>query len=155
MAGFAEGPAAHQSFVTNLRYACNQAAPSGLRILIEPLNPYDAPGYFLGSTGQAAGIISEVDEPNLAIMFDCYHVQLIEGDITNRLERLMHLIGHIQFASVPDRGTPDHGEIDYAFIFKRIAALGWDDPLGAEYKPQSGTDDSLGWLASLGRITSG
>lgn len=146
MAGFASGQAAHDTFVANLTYACAQAAPQGVTILIEPLNGYDAKGYFLNSTDQAVKIITEVGAPNLKMMFDCYHVQLLEGDLSHRIQNLMSHIGHIQFASTPDRGTPDHGEVNYSYIFDLIAQTGWTTPLGAEYKVQGDTDATLGWL---------
>lgn len=146
MAGFAAGEEAHATFVANLEYSCEQAARNGLSILIEPLNHYDAPGYFLTSTNQAIEIIKEVGADNLRLMFDCYHVQLMEGDLTNRIRSLLPHIGHIQFASVPDRGAPDHGEVDYSHIFAHIEALGYEAPLGAEYKPVGETDASIGWL---------
>lgn len=149
MAGFAAGPAAHQVFQENLTYACKAAALHGITILIEPLNGYDAPGYFLNSTDQALEIIQFLGLPNLRLMFDCYHVQLIQGDLTHRLARLMPVIGHIQFASVPDRGPPDQGEINYNYLFGVIAAAGYDAPLGAEYKPQQETAQTLGWMQRL------
>jgi 2-dehydrotetronate isomerase len=146
MAGFAEGRDAHETFVENLRYACLKAAPKGITILIEPLNRYDAPGYFLTTTDQALALIAYAGTTNLKLMFDCYHVQLMEGDLSHKLSNLMPYIGHIQFASVPDRGPPDTGEVNYAHIFKVISAIGYDKPLGAEYKPNRPTDDTLGWL---------
>lgn len=149
MAGFAGGAEAHASFVENLRYACEAAAPLDMTIVIEPLNRHDAPGYFLSTTDQAADIIADVGKDNLRLMFDCYHFQRMEGDISTRLPALLPLIGHIQFASVPDRGTPDHGELDYDHVFGVIRELGWGVPLGAEYKPVKATDDSLGWLATF------
>lgn len=149
MAGFASGQAAHDTFVANLNYACAQAAPHGVTILIEPLNGYDAKGYFLNSTDQAVKIITEVGAPNLKMMFDCYHVQLLEGDLSHRIQNLLPHIGHIQFASVPDRGTPDHGEVNYSYIFDLIAQTGWNTPLGAEYKVQGDTDATLGWLRHM------
>lgn len=147
MAGFAAGDAARACFTRALRYACDRAAPLSIGILIEPLNHYDAPGYFLRTTGQAQQIIDDVAAPNLRLMFDCYHVQLMEGDLSHRLERLMPVIGHIQFASVPDRGPPDRGEINYAHVFDLVARLGFDLPLGAEYKSTEKTDATLGWMA--------
>ncbi|WP_299042996.1 TIM barrel protein [uncultured Tateyamaria sp.] len=145
MSGFASGPAAHATFAENLRYAC---AATGRTILIEPLNRHDAPGYFLQTTDQARAILNEVAAPNLRLMFDCYHVGRTEGDILTRLSDLSDIIGHIQFASVPDRGAPDHGELDYATIFE---ALGdWPHPLGAEYKPIGDTDATLGWMQRFG-----
>jgi hydroxypyruvate isomerase len=149
MAGFSDGQAAHDTFVANLRYATQRAAAHGITILIEPLNAYDAPGYFLRTTQQARSIIQQVAAPNLKLMFDCYHVQLTEGDLTHRLQDLLPVIGHIQFASVPDRGTPDHGEVNYAHVFDVIAQLGFNAPLGAEYKPVGPTGQSLGWIQSF------
>jgi hydroxypyruvate isomerase len=146
MAGFTSGTAAHDTFVDNLRYAAKVASAVGITLLIEPLNRYDAPGYFLSTTSQARAIIEEVGAENLKLMFDCYHVQLMEGDLTHRLNDLARLIGHIQFASVPDRGAPDHGEINYAHVFETIAEMGYEAPLGAEYKPGGDTDATLGWL---------
>ena len=146
MAGFASGPEAAQCFCDILRHACQQAAPHGITILIEPLNHFDAPGYFLSTTGQAAEIIRAVEAENLRLMFDCYHVQLMEGDVTNRLRRLKPIIGHIQFASVPDRGAPDHGELSYPHVFSVIDKMGYTLPLGAEYRPEGSTEASLGWL---------
>ncbi|MBM2293498.1 TIM barrel protein [Sulfitobacter pseudonitzschiae] len=144
MAGFAEGPAAHAAFVETLRYACDRA--DGRTILIEPLNHYDAPGYFLRTTTQAEAILAEVGAANLKLMFDCYHVQLMEGDVTHRLERLLGLIGHVQVASVPDRGAPDHGELNYPHVWEVLARLGWDTPVGAEYRPVGPTEATLGWM---------
>lgn len=149
MAGFAAGSAARDTFVANLTYACAAAEPHDITILIEPLNRYDAPGYFLTTTDQARAIISDVDASNLALMFDCYHVQLTEGDLTHRLADLLPIIGHIQFASVPDRGAPDQGEVNYPHIFKVIAGLNYTAPLGAEYKPVGPTDGTLGWLSAF------
>jgi len=144
MAGNATGAAAHAAFVETLRHAC--AAAQGRMILIEPLNPHDAPGYFLTTTAQAAAIIEEVGAPNLKLMFDCYHVQRVEGDVIHRLEALLPLIGHIQIASVPDRGPPDHGELNYPHIWAVLERLGWTRPIGAEYNPGGDTDATLGWM---------
>ena len=145
MAGNSSGPRARQAFCDNLAYACD-AAGENVQILIEPLNPYNAPGYFLNGTALAADIIREVGNPNLRLMFDFYHVQILEGDVTRRFEALLPLIGHVQIASVPDRGKPDHGEIDYGYILPRISLLGWAHPIGAEYLPEVGADLDLSWL---------
>jgi hydroxypyruvate isomerase len=152
MAGFSAGTEAHETFVANLTYACALAAPEGITILIEPLNRYDAPGYFLQTTKQATAIIAEVDAPNLKIMFDCYHVQLMEGDLTNKLTQLQEHIGHIQVASVPDRGAPDHGEINFDYVFRAIKELGFSTSIGAEYKPDGATSRSLNWFKQARKI---
>lgn len=151
MAGCAAGPEAQRSYLANLRHACDRAAPHGITILIEPLNRYDAPGYFLTTTDQAVAAIDAVGAANLKLMFDFYHVQIMEGDVSRRLERLLPKIGHIQIASVPDRGAPDHGELDFAHVFRLVRALGWTAPLGAEYKPGGDTDATLAWLAPAQR----
>ena len=148
MAGFSQGAQAENAFVSALEYACAKAAPHGITILIEPLNRYDAPGYFLSTTVHAQEIIERVARDNLKLMFDCYHVQLMEGDISHRLAELKPIIGHIQFARVPDRGPPDGGELNYAHVFDVIRQIGWDAPIGAEYKSVLPTDETLGWMPS-------
>ena len=151
MAGFANGDHAHDTFLENLKYACQNAAPHGITILIEPLNHYDAPGYFLQTTRQAIEIIRKVGQRNLKLMFDCYHVQIMEGDLTHKLNDLLPHIGHIQFASVPTRGQPDIGEVNFAHIFNHIDQIGYAGPLGAEYKPIGQTAETLSWMKTLAK----
>ena len=146
MAGIANGSEALSTFIANLDYACKLAAPHNIKILIEPLNTYDVPGYFLQTTAQAINIIDQVSSNNLKLMFDCYHVQLMEGNLTNRLKSLLPYVGHIQFASVPNRRAPGFGEIDYMNLFCAIKAMGWKLPLGAEYKIAGDTSKTLQWL---------
>ena len=151
MGGFAEGQDAEDCFISNLRYAAQKAQAAGRTILIEPLNGYDAPGYFLDHSDKARRIIEAVGAPNLKLMFDCYHIQIIEGDLTRRITANLDIIGHVQFAGVPHRGRPDEGEISYRHVFAHLADLGYTAPLGAEYKPDDGdTDASLGWFSVLG-----
>ncbi|KIC48027.1 TIM barrel protein [Tateyamaria sp. ANG-S1] len=145
MAGFAQGDDARQAFEANLSYAVDR---TDRVILIEPLNRHDAPGYFLQTTDQAQKIIKAVDRPNLKLMFDCYHVGRTEGDVMTRLTNLLPFIGHIQFASVPDRGPPTAGELNYKTIFAHTKALGWTAPLGAEFKPQN-TNENSDWLGTF------
>ncbi|MEM9579885.1 MAG: TIM barrel protein [Pseudomonadota bacterium] len=149
MAGNASGKDAHASFLQALRYGCERAEPLGITLLIEPLNTRDAPGYFISTTGDAMAVIDDVAAPNLKLMFDCYHVALMEGDVEGRLQTLLPHIGHIQFAGVPDRGPPDQGELDYRRLFNLLTQLGYDRPIGAEYRPGGPTEASLGWMTSL------
>ena len=149
MAGFAQGPEAHAAFIRCLSRSCKRAAQEGIMILIEPLNRHDAPGYFLRTTDQAVEIIDEVASDNLKLMFDCYHVGRTEGDVVTRFATLFERIGHVQFASVPTRGAPGGGELNYHYVFEQIAAAGWRKPLGAEYKPAGDTDASLEWMQTL------
>lgn len=149
MSGNANGDAAHATLIDNLTYACDRASDREMTILIEPLNRNDAPNYFLRTTDQAVAIMSEVNADNLKLMFDFYHVGRNEGDVVTRFKALMDLIGHVQFASVPTRGAPDQGEINYAHVFAEIDAAGWTKPLGAEYKPEGPTGATLGWMKTL------
>ncbi|MGB0957752.1 MAG: hydroxypyruvate isomerase family protein [Litorivicinus sp.] len=151
MAGIADGEAAMACFVNNLSYACDLAADHGIGILVEALNPYDAPGYLVANTQVALAAINAVAKPNIRLMFDCYHVARTEGDVITRLEACWDHIGHIQFAGVPDRGVPRRGdsgagEVDFGPIFEWIDARGWRQPLGAEYKTSGLVEDSLGWM---------
>ena len=148
MAGIARGAGAEAAFRANLAHACDSAPD--LTVLIEPLNPRDAPGYFLSGSDQAAALIGALARPNLKLMFDCYHLQIVDGDITRRLHDLAGLIGHVQIAAVPDRGPPDHGELDYRHVCAVLDDIGWTRPVGAEYRPPGPTGDSLGWMARLG-----
>lgn len=148
MAGFASGSAAHETFLSNLAYASELARENGRSILIEPLNRIDAPGYFLNTSEQASAILVELAADNTKLMFDCYHIQIQEGDLTRRLNAMRDCIGHIQFASVPDRGPPGSGEVNYPWLFKWLDENEFIMPLGAEYRPQGTTASSLGWLGS-------
>jgi len=145
----AMGPA-FLAFLGNLRYACQQAEPHGITVLIEPLNLADNPGYYLNTLEHALGFIEAVERPNLKIMFDCYHAGITERDVVSSFDRVRDHIGHVQFAAVPGRTEPDKGELDYAEIFAHIEASGWTMPLGAEYRPNGRTEDSLQWMYALG-----
>lgn len=149
MAGKAEGEAARATFITNLRYASELAQPAGVGILVEPLNHRDAPGYFLRTAEQALELIREVGADNVRLMFDCYHLQIMQGDLTRRLYACIAQIGHVQIASVPDRAEPDHGEVDYRYVLHVLRELGYPGPIGAEYRPVGQTADGLGWLKAL------
>jgi hydroxypyruvate isomerase len=144
-----DAAAAERTFVANLREAADQAAQASMTILIEPINHRDKPNYFLHNIEQAAAIIGQVGRPNVRIMFDCYHTQIMQGDLTRRLEAYLDVIGHVQIAAVPSRAEPDEGEIDYRDICRTLDRLGYDGWVGAEYKPRGRTEDGLGWLKAL------
>ncbi len=150
MAGKTDGSdAAEATFVANLRYAAGAAAAAGRDILIEPLNRRDAPGYHLQTVDHGLRTLDAVGAPNAKLMFDCYHVQIMQGDLIRRLEAAIDRIGHIQIAGVPARGEPDVGEVNYPAVLDALSALGWDKPIGAEYRPQKGSVEAgLGWLAA-------
>ncbi|MEM9734097.1 MAG: TIM barrel protein [Pseudomonadota bacterium] len=147
MGGFARGEEAQAVFALNLHYACQQAGKAAKIIVIEPLNRHDAPGYCVETTAEAIAMVRRVEADNLKLMFDVYHVQRSEGDVVTRLEALLPHVGHVQFAQSPHRGAPNlAGELDFDFVFAEIARLGWDAPLGAEYKCPDGVEATLGWL---------
>lgn len=133
----------------NLAYACAQAAPHGLTILIEPINQRDAPGYHLRTVEAGIETIKAVGADNLRLMVDCYHTQVTQGDLTERLRAALPDIGHVQIAAVPDRGEPDAGEVNYPGLLAALEAMGWDGYVGAEYHPRgASTDAGLGWMAA-------
>lgn len=142
MAGKAAGGEAFGTFVANLRYAAGKASPDGIGILIEPLNPRDAPGYFLADLPTALRAVEATDGA-ARVMFDCYHMQIVHGDLLRTVERHLSAIGHIQFAAVPDRAEPDHGEVDYRWLLRALADAGYAGFFGAEYRPLGG---SFAWM---------
>lgn len=141
---------AREVFIRNLQAAARKAQERGLTLLLEPLNPRDAPGYFYSTQAAAADIIAAVGQPNLKLMFDVYHVGVSEGDVLRKLEKYLPIIGHIQIAAVPSRAEPDEGEINYRVVLEHIASLGYDGWIGCEYKPRAATDEGMAWTRALG-----
>ncbi len=140
---------AHAVFVENLRFAAGELKKAGLRLLIEPINTFDIPGFFLSRTDQALAILKEVGADNLFIQYDIYHAQRMEGEIAATLRDRLPQIGHLQLADNPGRNEPGTGELNYAFLFKHIDAIGYTGWIGCEYKPKAATVDGLGWRKSL------
>ncbi|KJR91172.1 hydroxypyruvate isomerase family protein [Burkholderia pseudomallei] len=134
-------------YLRNLAHAAEAARAQSVTIVIEPINPRDMPGFFLNRQDDAQAICREVGAPNLLVQFDCYHCQIVEGDLAMKLKRDIAGIGHIQIAGVPQRHEPDVGEIHYPYLFELIDALGYDGWIGCEYRPKAGTSEGLGWLA--------
>ena len=132
-------------FLANLNYAADLARRAGMGVLIEPINQTDAAGYFLENLPMAQDIVDRVGAP-VKIMFDCYHIQIISGDLLRSFEAHQSSIGHVQFASVPDRTEPGTGEIDLIWLMQRLCAAGYGGYLGAEYIARGPTDDSLNWI---------
>jgi hydroxypyruvate isomerase len=145
-----ERPAADAAFAANLTRAADKAARRGIGLLIEPLNTRDRPDYFLTRVEQAADVIARVGRVNVKIQFDCYHVQIMQGDLTRRIERHLPLIGHVQIAAVPSRHEPDEGEVDYAGVCAALDQMGYAGWVAAEYQPRGRTDDGLQWLRGYG-----
>lgn len=137
------------TFVENLRAAAAKAAAHRLTVLLEPLNPRDAPGYFYSTVAEAASIIEELALANVRLQFDVYHVARTEGDVLTNLKRHMPIVGNIQIAAVPSRAEPDEGEIAYPAVLAAIDELGYSGWVGCEYKPRGDTDAGLRWMKQL------
>lgn len=135
------------SYVANLAWAAAQAAPHGVDILIEPINPRDMPGYFLNRQDHAHEIVAAVGAPNLKVLMDLYHCQIVEGDLAAKIERYLPggAVGHLQIAGVPGRNEPDMGEVNARYLFDLIDRLGYGGWIGAEYHPRGSTAAGLAW----------
>ena len=152
MAGIAdwEDPLAMAAYRKSIAYAAETLAEAKVAVTLEPINRIDMPGYFLDSVDHAAGLIPLMQLQNLKLQFDIYHCQIIHGDITRRLRRLMPIIGHIQIASVPSRNEPDVEELNYPYLFQELDLLGYEGFVGCEYRPRGKTLDGLSWYADRG-----
>lgn len=131
----------------SVRAVAERLAPLGVDLLLEPINRRDMPGYFLHSFALAEALIGELALPNLKLQFDIYHRQIIHGDVTMALRRLLPITGHVQIAGVPDRHEPDGGELSYPYLFGELDRLGYEGFVGCEYRPAAGTREGLGWFA--------
>jgi hydroxypyruvate isomerase len=147
-------PAAERVFISNLARAAERAAEKSIKLLIEPVNPRDRPGYFLNHVEHAADIIAKLGLPNVRMQFDFYHAQIVGGDLITRFQKHLPVIGHLQCAGVPVRCEPDEGEINYPAVFATVDRLGWTGWIGAEYRPRALTEAGLGWGAAYGLIPS-
>jgi hydroxypyruvate isomerase len=145
----ADPQALRRTFVENLRFASNKLKEAGIRLLIEPVNTFDIPGFYLNRTDQAIGIIDEVGADNLYLQYDVYHAQRMEGEIGNTIARHLARIAHIQLADNPGRNEPGTGEINYPWLFRHIDGLGYDGWIGCEYKPAGDTAAGLAWRRAL------
>lgn len=140
---------ARTTYIANLRYAAARLRSHGLRLLIEPINTFDMPGYFLHGSAQAAAIIADTGADNLFLQYDIYHMQRMGEDLAGGITRLLPLIRHMQLADSPGRHEPGTGQIDYRALFTLIDRLGYDGWIGCEYHPLHDSVGGLGWRASL------
>ncbi len=136
-----------ETFVSNLRFAAGKLKQAGIKLLIEPVNTRDIPGFFLCRTRQALEIMAEVGSPNLWLQYDIYHMQVMEGDLARTIEANLQRIAHLQLADNPGRNEPGTGEISYPFLFRFIDQLGYDGWVGCEYKPRTTTLEGLRWAS--------
>jgi len=139
----------HATFIDNLRFAAPKLAAAGIRLLVEPINTFDIPGFYLSRSSQAARLLDEVGSDNLFIQYDIYHAHRMEGALADTIARLLPKIAHMQLADHPGRHEPGTGEIDWRTLFAHIDRLGYDGWIGCEYKPAGATADGLGWIERL------
>lgn len=155
MAGIIADPAARAGaidvYIENLRWAAPKAAEHGITILLEPLNSRDKPDYLVSRSDEIAAIIATIGAPNLKLLFDVYHIQIMEGDLTRRAERHAPIIGHVQLAAVPDRGEPDAGEVQLGHVLNVLDRVGYSGVIGLEYKPRADTAAGLSWIDRVDR----
>jgi hydroxypyruvate isomerase len=136
----------HDTLVRNLQFAAVELKRAGIRLLVEPCNTRDLPGFFLSRSQQAIELIEAVGSDNLFLQYDIYHMQVMEGNLAPSIERHLDRIRHLQLADNPGRGEPGTGEINYPFLFAFIDRIGYHGWIGCEYKPAKGTVQGLGWI---------
>jgi hydroxypyruvate isomerase len=134
----------------NLRFAARSFAAAGLTVCLEPINSIDVPDFLLTGSQAAVDVISEVGEPNLKLQYDCYHLELMEGDLPATISRLLPVIGHVQIADVPGRHEPGTGRIPYPQLFAHLDRIGYRGWVGAEYRPSQRTEDTFAWKQAAG-----
>lgn len=150
MAGIIPPEATHSqlrlSYLQRIEQAAVACEAHHIDIVIEPINTRSMPGYFLNYQAQAVTIIQELLLPNVKLMMDFYHAQIMEGDLEYHLTKHLPYIGHIQIAGVPNRHEPDSGEVNYQYLLPLLDQLGYEGLVGCEYKPLKGTSEGLKWL---------
>ena len=137
-------------YAANLAWAAERALAAGVKLVIEPLNPRDAPGYLLNKQEQGAAIVAAIGRDRIGLQFDIYHCQIAQGDVTTRLAALLPAIEHMQLADVPGRHEPGTGEIGWEYVFRRIDELGYAGWIGCEYTPLGDTVAGLAWRQRYG-----
>ena len=137
------------TFVSNLSFAAQALRKAGLKLLIEPVNTFDIPGFYLNRTAQAADILSDVGADNCFIQYDLYHAQRMEGELAATLTKYLPRIAHVQLADNPGRHEPGTGEINYPYLFALLDRLGYEGWVGCEYKPAGNTEAGLDWRDDL------
>ena len=137
---------AAQAYRTATAWTAERVGREGVDLVIEPINNRDMPGYYLNDFKIAEVLIAELALPNLRLQFDIYHRQILHGDVTVALRRLMPIIGHVQIASVPSRNEPAGEELNCPFLFDELDRLGYGGFVGCEYRPRGKTVEGLGWF---------
>ncbi|MDM5225889.1 TIM barrel protein [Cytobacillus sp. NJ13] len=135
-------------FVENLLYAGTAMSEHQNTLLIEPINPFDMPGYFLSDLQQAADIIHRVGLPNVKLQFDFYHIERIHGHSLSMYQKYAELVRHVQIADHPGRQQPGTGEINYTDILQYLSKH-YRGLIGLEYNPQGRSEESFAWMKGV------
>ncbi len=147
--GFADS-VLRQTLVANLRYAAGALKQAGKRLLLEPINTFDMPGFYVSTTAKALSILDETGADNVFVQFDIYHAQRMHGELAGTLQRHLNRIAHVQIADNPGRHEPGTGEIHFPFLFRLLDELGYAGWVGCEYRPTGLTHEGLGWMGAAG-----
>jgi hydroxypyruvate isomerase len=142
----ADPAACHATLIENLKYAAAKLAQRKITLLLEAINTRDMPGFFVSTQAQSYAVMEEVGAPNLKMQMDCYHMQVMEGDIAIKLRKYAAHCGHVQVAGAPERNEPDTGELRYSYLFHLLDEIGYAGWVGCEYRPAGKTVDGLGWF---------
>lgn len=133
-----------QSVMDGLKATVELAENAGITLLLEPLNStYDHPGYWLTSSDKSAEICRKLGSARMKMLYDCYHMQIMEGNLIKHIERNIDVIGHFHSAGVPGRNELYKGETNYPFVMSQIQKLGYKGIFGLEYMPSIDDDESL------------
>ena len=143
----ADADRVHRTVVDNLALAAREFGRAGIRLLIEPVNGFDIPGFWLQHADHAVRVMDEVGSDNIWLQYDLYHQQRADGELAATWRRLKGRIAHVQVADNPGRHEPGTGEINYPFLFAELDRDGYAGWIGCEYRPRAGTTAGLGWLA--------
>jgi hydroxypyruvate isomerase len=135
----------HATYLANLKHAAARLQREGMKVLIEPVSERTAKNYFLGGSAQAVGVLDELGAENAFLQYDFFHMQILEGNLAAKAERLLPRIGHMQVADAPGRNEPGTGEINFDFLFKHVDAIGYAGWIGCEYNPVGDTVEGLKW----------
>jgi hydroxypyruvate isomerase len=135
----------HATYVANLKHAAARLKREAMSLLIEPLSERTVKSYFLGGSAQAIGVLDELGADNAFLQYDFFHMQMLEGDLAGKAERLLARIGHMQVADVPGRHEPGSGEINFDFLLRHVDAIGYAGWIGCEYNPRGDTVEGLKW----------
>lgn len=141
---------AKNTFKENITYAAKALARHNLTLLIEPINTFDMPNYYLSNIHEAVGIIEELQLPNVKLQYDFYHIQRTQGNLILTFQRYLDVIGHIQIADVPGRHQPGTGEINYNQVLEYVRTSGYKGYIGLEYMPKEKSEDSFDWIRQGG-----